>query len=76
VVAVAPRLVHGLLDHTGLRFAPGVWDSTRLVLPPEIASHTWTDALSGAPTMIGREPEVGTLVERFPVSALVGAAAP
>jgi (1->4)-alpha-D-glucan 1-alpha-D-glucosylmutase len=48
VVIVAPRLVAGMMGDTGERLPIGeAWESTSIVLPPELSRADWSDRLTG-----------------------------
>ncbi|MFO7812784.1 MAG: malto-oligosyltrehalose synthase, partial [Pelovirga sp.] len=72
VITVAPRCLAGWLKEATLPLGHDVWQETYLNLPtPE--QFDWQDMLSGAQLSGEEKIDIGTILQRFPVSLLLNA---
>jgi (1->4)-alpha-D-glucan 1-alpha-D-glucosylmutase len=71
IVAVAPRLVLGMLEGQSVPLVPADrWAATRLHLSSEMKCCVWRDVVTGG-AMVGGDLDIATLLSRFPVALLV-----
>jgi (1->4)-alpha-D-glucan 1-alpha-D-glucosylmutase len=71
IIAVAPRFALRMLEGQSVPLVPPErWAATRLHLPNELKPRVWRDVFTGD-GVDGGDPEVATLLGRFPVALLV-----
>ena len=72
VITVAPRLTNRLLSGCSVpMIEPARWDTTAVLLPPELAAVAWRNAVTGEVIAPGDRLALGPLLRDFPVALLV-----
>lgn len=71
-ITIAPRFLVSLIKEGELPFGREKWDDTRIIFPEEIPLGSCKDAISAETVNIQNNTLVGDILNRFPVSLLLG----